>query len=56
MIIAGYAINANAGYNYMRGEFMDEPYKRFKQALNEAYEQGYVGKNILGSGFDFEFI
>ncbi|MEM8845196.1 MAG: NADH-quinone oxidoreductase subunit NuoF [Pseudomonadota bacterium] len=54
MIIAGYAINANAGYNYMRGEFMDEPYKHFKKALNEAYEQGYVGKNILGSGFDYE--
>ena len=54
MVIAGYAINANAGYNYMRGEFMDEPYKHFKRALTEAYEQGYVGKNILGSGFDYE--
>ena len=54
MIIAGYAIGATAGYNYMRGEFMDEPYKRFKQALNEAYEQGYIGKNIFGSGFDYE--
>ncbi len=54
MIIAGYAIGATAGYNYMRGEFMDEPYKRFKQALTEAYEQGYIGKNILGSGFDYE--
>ncbi|MCL4150912.1 UNVERIFIED_CONTAM: hypothetical protein GTU68_053905 [Idotea baltica] len=38
----------------MRGEFMDEPYKRFKQALAEAYEQGYIGKNILDSGFDYE--
>ena len=54
MIIAGYAIGATAGYNYMRGEFMDEPYKRFKQALAEAYEQGYLGKNILDSGFDYE--
>jgi len=54
MIIAGYAIGATAGYNYMRGEFMDEPYKRFKQALGEAYEQGYLGKNILDSGFDYE--
>lgn len=54
MIIAGYAIGANVGYNYMRGEFMDEPYKRFKHALHEAYEKGYLGKNILGSGFDFE--
>ena len=54
MIIAGYAIGASAGYNYMRGEFMDEPYKRFKDALTEAYQQGYIGKNILDSGFDYE--
>jgi NADH-quinone oxidoreductase subunit F len=54
MIIAGYAIGATAGYNYMRGEFMDEPYKRFKQALSEAYEQGYIGKNILDSDFNYE--
>lgn len=38
----------------MRGEFMDEPYVRFKQALSEAYQQGYLGKNILDSGFDYE--
>ncbi len=54
MIIAGYAIGATAGYNYMRGEFMDEPYVRFKQALSEAYQQGYLGRNILDSGFDYE--
>lgn len=54
MIIAGYAIGATIGYNYMRGEFLDEPYSRFKQALKEAYEEGYLGKNILNGGFDFE--
>ncbi|MFT5549180.1 MAG: NADH-quinone oxidoreductase subunit F [Candidatus Azotimanducaceae bacterium] len=54
MIIGGYSIGATVGYNYMRGEFMDEPYMRFEAALKEAYEAGYVGKNILGSGFDFE--
>ncbi len=54
MAIAGYAIGATAGYNYMRGEFLDEPYLRFKQALNEAYEEGLLGKNILGSGVDFD--
>lgn len=54
MIIGGYAIAATAGYNYMRGEFMHEPYQRFKQALKEAYEHGYLGKNILGSGFDYD--
>ena len=54
MLIAGYAIGATVGYNYMRGEFMDEPYQRFKQALSEAYTEGYLGKNVLDAGFDFD--
>ncbi|MFT5219059.1 MAG: NADH-quinone oxidoreductase subunit F [Planctomycetota bacterium] len=54
MIIGGYAIGATVGYNYMRGEFMDEPSIRFEAALKEAYEAGYLGKNILGSGVDFD--
>ena len=54
MIIGGYAIGATVGYNYMRGEFMDEPSIRFEAALKEAYEAGYVGKDILGSGVDFD--
>ncbi len=54
MIIAGYAIGATVGYNYMRGEFLDEPYLRFEQAVKEAYEAGYLGKNILDSGVDFD--
>ncbi len=54
MIIAGYAIGATVGYNYMRGEFLDEPYLRFEAAVKEAYEAGYLGKNILDSGVDFD--
>jgi len=54
MIIAGYAIGATAGYNYLRGEFHHEPFERFEEALKEAYEAGFLGKDILGSGFDFE--
>lgn len=54
MIIAGYAIGATVGYNYMRGEFMDEPFLRFEQAVKEAYEAGYLGKHIMGSGIDFD--
>ena len=54
MIIGGYAIGATVGYNYMRGEFMDEPSIRFEAALKEAYEAGYLGKDILGSGVDFD--
>ena len=54
MMIGGYSIGATVGYNYMRGEFMDEPFIRFEAALKEAYEAGYLGKNILGSGIDFD--
>lgn len=54
MIISAYAIGATVGYNYMRGEFIDEPYKRFSAAVKEAYDAGYLGENILGGGFDFD--
>ncbi|MEW8043039.1 MAG: NADH-quinone oxidoreductase subunit NuoF [gamma proteobacterium symbiont of Phacoides pectinatus] len=53
MIIAGYAIGATRGYNYIRGEFW-EPYMRFQCAIDEAREAGLLGENILGSGFDFD--
>jgi NADH-quinone oxidoreductase subunit F len=49
MAIGCYAMGATVGYNYMRGEFMDEPAQHFEQALKEAYAQGYLGKNILGT-------
>ncbi|NNL99372.1 MAG: NADH-quinone oxidoreductase subunit NuoF, partial [Gammaproteobacteria bacterium] len=52
--IAGYAIGATVGYNYMRGEFLDEPGQHFEAALAEAYEAGLLGSNIRGSGIDFE--
>lgn len=54
MAIAGYAIGATVGYNYLRGEFMDEPCERFEAALKEAYAEGLLGKDILGSGVDFD--
>ncbi|WML89987.1 NADH-quinone oxidoreductase subunit NuoF [Thiothrix lacustris] len=54
MAIAGYSIGATVGYNYMRGEFMDEPFIHFEQAVKEAYEMGLLGKNIQGSGVDFD--
>ena len=54
MAIAGYAIGATVGYNYIRGEFMAEPVPRFEAALKEAYAAGWLGKNIKGSGIDFD--
>ena len=53
MAIAAYAMRLSIGYNYLRGEFLDEPYIRFKAALDEAYAAGYLGDNILGSDFTF---
>ena len=54
MAIGCYAMRARAGYNYIRGEFMDEPYERFEQALAEAYENGLLGANLLKSGLDID--
>jgi len=54
MAIAGYAMGATVGYNYIRGEFIDEPVPRFEAALGEAYEAGWLGKNVKGSGIDFD--
>lgn len=53
MAIGAFAMGASVGYNYIRGEYW-EPYERFKDALEEARAAGLIGKNILGSGFDFE--
>lgn len=53
MAIAGYVMGATVGYNYLRGEFI-EPFERCESALNEAYQAGLLGKNILGSGIDFD--
>ncbi len=54
MAIGGYAMNATVGYNYIRGEFLDEPIPRFEAALKEAYAAGLLGRNIRGSGIDFD--
>jgi NADH-quinone oxidoreductase subunit F len=54
MAIGGYAMNATVGYNYIRGEFLGEPVPRFEAALEQAYAAGLLGKNILGSGVDFD--
>lgn len=53
MAICGYVIGATVGYNYIRAEFY-EPIARFERALNEAKSKGFLGKNLLESGIDFE--
>jgi NADH-quinone oxidoreductase subunit F len=53
MAIAGYCIGATVGYNYIRGEFY-EPTARFDAALEEAYAAGLLGRDIQGSGIDFD--
>ncbi|HYC45516.1 MAG TPA: NADH-quinone oxidoreductase subunit NuoF [Burkholderiales bacterium] len=53
MIIAGYAMGAPVGYNYIHGEIWSE-YERFEEALAEARAAGYLGQNILGSAFNYE--
>jgi len=52
--IACYATNSTVAYNYLRGEFHHEPFERFEQALKEACEHGWLGRDIQGSGVDVE--
>jgi NADH-quinone oxidoreductase subunit F len=53
MILGGYAMGATIGYNYIHGEVWD-CYLRMEEAVDEARAAGFLGKNILGAGFNFE--
>lgn len=53
MAIAGYVMNATKGYNYIRGEYW-EPFYAIEKALSEARDAGFLGTDILGSGFAFD--
>ncbi len=53
MMIAGYAIGANQGYIYVRAEY-PIAVERFEVAIKQAREYGILGKNIFGSGFEFD--
>jgi len=52
-IIAAYAIQATKGFIYIRAEYYDS-IKKTRKAIEDAYKAGFLGKNILGSGFDFD--
>jgi NADH-quinone oxidoreductase subunit F len=53
MILSGYALGVRTAYIYLRGEFKFVQ-KRLDEAIAEAYAAGFLGKNIQGSGFDFD--
>jgi len=53
--IACYAINSHKAYIYIRGE-MPKAAKIIVNAIKEAYSKGYIGKNILNSGFDLDIV
>ena len=50
---AGYATGASQGYIYVRAEY-PLAVKRINKAIDDAYEKGYLGEDIFGSGFDFD--
>ena len=53
MLISAFAVQSHKSYIYIRGEYTDS-LAVMEQALNEARNSGYIGKNILDSGFDHE--
>ncbi len=53
MIITSYAIGCHHAFVYVRGEVV-HVYRRLMNAVQEAYAAGYLGKNILGSGYDLD--
>jgi len=52
-LLAGFAMRANAGYIYIRGEFVNEAIA-LNKAIDEAYAAGLLGKNAAKSGWDFD--
>ena len=55
MIIASYAIDCHTAFVYIRGEVL-HVIRRMQQAVKQAYEAGYLGTDILGSGYDLDII
>ena len=55
MIIAAYAIGSHKAYVYIRGEYFRSA-RRLQRAVDEAYRQNWLGKNIQGSGFDLDVV
>ena len=52
-LLAGFAMGAAAAYIYIRGEFFNEAVA-LQEAVDEAYDAGFIGNNACGSGYDFD--
>ncbi|MCB9799182.1 MAG: NADH-quinone oxidoreductase subunit NuoF [Candidatus Omnitrophica bacterium] len=55
IMIAAFANNVHKAFIYIRGEYT-RPYQALVKAVNEAYEKGYLGKNIFGKGFGLDIV
>ena len=55
IVIASYAVRCNVAIIYLRGELV-HALRRLQYAIGEAYEAGYLGTDILGTGFDLELV
>ncbi len=55
MIVAAYAVEADVAYIFLRGEYVLAA-ERLSRAIAEAYEAGYLGRNLLGSGYNLELL
>jgi NADH:ubiquinone oxidoreductase subunit F (NADH-binding) len=53
LILAGYAVGAQQGYVYIRSEY-PRAVRKIQGAIRQAYERGFLGKNIYGAGFGFD--
>ena len=54
-IITSYALKVHKAFIYIRGEYV-HPWRRLRQALDEAYARGYLGRNVWGSGYDLDIV
>jgi len=55
ILVAAYAIGSHKAYVYIRGEYF-RPAQRLQRAIEEAYRQGWLGRNIQGTGFDLDVV
>jgi NADH-quinone oxidoreductase subunit F len=55
IVLSAYALDVHEAFVYIRGEY-PKPARRVQQAVEEAYEAGFLGSNILGSGFDLDVV